>query len=259
MSIQAMSDVLKLQLEPSCKFVLLMLANYCDAEGGSCFPSIARLVKDTCLSEATVHRALKSLRDYSGLIAVTPGGGSKSNRYQIDLQMVTKLAIKTPVTMTPPDGDTPVTMTPGGCHDDTGGVSPRHRGGVTMTPDPLNITVNTTANIAGSPNRTRAVALTEPTDEHRELAAKHGVDVAVEWSRYVDWLAASGKSHKDMAAGFRNWLRRSSDFAPRADKREAVSIAIWGDKAPALQRRKTIDELLEESRTIEGVGHARLS
>lgn len=52
---------------PADKYVLLMLANYADAEGGSVFPSIARLEKDTHLARRTIQRALRRL-EKAGLI-----------------------------------------------------------------------------------------------------------------------------------------------------------------------------------------------
>jgi len=57
--------------------------------------------------------------------------------------------------------------------------------------------------------RARAEKLECPTQEHEDLAKQSGIDCKLEWSAYTDWLAANGRSHKDMAAGFRNWLRRA--------------------------------------------------
>jgi hypothetical protein len=51
------------------------------------------------------------------------------------------------------------------------------------------------------------VRLDGPSEEHRAIAASRGVDCEFEFVRYRDWQAATGKTHKDEVAGFRNWLR----------------------------------------------------
>jgi hypothetical protein len=38
------------------------------------------------------------------------------------------------------------------------------------------------------------------------------VDIGGEAEKYLDWLAANGKTQKDYIAGFRNWLRRAETF-----------------------------------------------
>lgn len=53
-----------------------------------------------------------------------------------------------------------------------------------------------------------------PTNEHRDLATQLGVDCSGEWQKYRDYLKAHGKRHKDVAAGFRNWLRKAAEFRP---------------------------------------------
>lgn len=81
----------------------------------------------------------------------------------------------------------------------------------------------------------RPAVLESPTDEHRLAAKARGVDCDAEWQRYVDWLAANGKVHRDRAAGFRNWLGRATPPVLRAvgaksqsDRRAEVNAAIWG-------------------------------
>jgi hypothetical protein len=89
--------------------------------------------------------------------------------------------------------------------------------------------------VVGAPTKSAAV-LQSPTDEHRLAAKAKGIDCDAEWQRYVDWLAANGKVHRDRAAGFRNWLSRAN--APplravpgaksQAERRAEVNAAIWG-------------------------------
>lgn len=99
----------------------------------------------------------------------------------------------------------------------------------------------------GSADPPRAQARDLPTDEHRQIAAVQGVDCQAEWSRYTDWLAAKGKTHRNREAGFRNWLRKAGEFkardAPRktaADRRQDVADQIFrrGNHAsPSLTER----------------------
>jgi hypothetical protein len=96
-------------------------------------------------------------------------------------------------------------------------------------------------------------ALQEPTPEHRLLAKTAGVDCEAEWLKYRDWLAASGRRHRDLSAGFRNWLRRAEQFAPKVNGREAVNRAIWGDQSPLVRREKRLEDLLDDGRAIDGV------
>lgn len=74
----------------STKFLLVALANYADADG-ICWPSIARLAADVCLSERTVQRRLRDLQR-AGLIAVhrrhRRNGSDASNEYRLQTQDV---------------------------------------------------------------------------------------------------------------------------------------------------------------------------
>lgn len=100
-----------------------------------------------------------------------------------------------------------------------------------------------------------------PTEEHRELAAKLGFDVAVEWAKYRDWQAnvPAAKRHKNLTAGFNNWLRKAREFAPKVDKRERVAEAIWGDRAPSRQRMKTVNEIFSDGKPAIGATYERIS
>jgi hypothetical protein len=222
-----MADVIRLKMDCHEKFVLLMLANYCDAEGGSCFPSVSRLAGDTGMSESSVKRALRNLRDYSGLIQVTPGGGAKSNRYQLATALITQLGMAA----------TQVSLTPVGVDPGQADPPPRSQ----RPPTPVTLTHDPVIDPIKDPIR----------ESHREIATKDGLNCQEEWQKYQDWLAATGTKHKDLEAGFRNWLRKASQFRPKQDKREMVAEAIWGDRAPSRQRLKTIDEMFSEP-AVEG-------
>ena len=62
----------------------------------------------------------------------------------------------------------------------------------------------------------KKIRLQEPTPEHQVLAAELGVSCKAEFQKYRDWLASSGKVHKDEEAGFRNWLRKAAESPTRA-------------------------------------------
>lgn len=102
--------------------------------------------------------------------------------------------------------------------------------------------------------------VTQPSEEHRALAAKLGLDCDLEWAKYRDWQAnvPAAKRHRNLTAGFNNWLRKAQEFKPKRDKHEAVSVAIWGDKAPSRQRLKTINEMFSDPPAVEG-SYERLS
>lgn len=71
------------------KVVLLNLASHAD-ECGVCWPSIKRLVRQTNVSESTIHRTLKSLAA-KGLIVTQErrgeNGRSRSNRYILNMDI----------------------------------------------------------------------------------------------------------------------------------------------------------------------------
>lgn len=80
MSVQAMAWALKQQqvVDHSARHVLLCLANYADSGGGSAFPSVQTICRDTGLSERTVRYKLDELervgaitRDDQAIVAFT--------------------------------------------------------------------------------------------------------------------------------------------------------------------------------------------
>ena len=129
MSFQAMAAVVPLRLPTNEKFVLLMLANYADQDG-KCWPSIGRLASDTGLCESSVRNAIKTLRDYSGFIAVQrrvdEDGRQTSNNYLLDIELCLKLR-----------GGEGVRGTGGGVTDRGGRVYLVEGEGVPHTPEPI--------------------------------------------------------------------------------------------------------------------------
>lgn len=66
-------------------------------------------------------------------------------------------------------------------------------------------------------------ALAEPNDQHRTLAESLGVNCETEFQKYRDWMASTGKHHKDEVAGFRNWLRNAKANQPKKHLREVAT------------------------------------
>lgn len=89
MSFQAMTWAVKAKLPTGEKIVLLMMANYADADG-KCWPSLTTLSRDTGLSKSTVQRAIKSLVK-QGLVkteARTYRGRTISNVYKLKTKIL---------------------------------------------------------------------------------------------------------------------------------------------------------------------------
>jgi hypothetical protein len=64
------------------RLVLLVLADYADEDGGSCWPSIKTIANESLLSERQVQYCLRNLEQL-GEIEVSKGGGRRSNRYRV--------------------------------------------------------------------------------------------------------------------------------------------------------------------------------
>lgn len=69
--------------------------------------------------------------------------------------------------------------------------------------------------------------LTTPTDRHVQLAADNGVSCQAEFEKYGDWLAATGKKHKDPVAGFSMWLRKAGEFR----RKDAAKVSVHDRRA----------------------------
>lgn len=70
------------RISPTQKFVLMMLAEYADAEG-RCFPSVETLAADTGFSDRAVQKAIRGLVAAGFLVIEKGGGRGHSNRYRV--------------------------------------------------------------------------------------------------------------------------------------------------------------------------------
>jgi biotin operon repressor len=88
MSIRMISAAIDLDLSPSDKLILILLANNANDETGDCFPSQSYLAKRSGLSRGGVNRVIKRL-ETGGFVDIIPqyrdDGGRRSNRYRLNL------------------------------------------------------------------------------------------------------------------------------------------------------------------------------
>ena len=90
MSIRMISAAIDLDLSPSDKLILILLANNANDETGDCFPSQSYLAKRSGLSRGSVNRVIKRLV-IAGLVDIIPqyrdDGGRRSNRYRLNMDV----------------------------------------------------------------------------------------------------------------------------------------------------------------------------
>jgi DNA-binding transcriptional regulator YhcF (GntR family) len=73
--------IVKSQVSANARLVALVLSTHMDSNGGSCFPSITRMQRESDLGRSTVCRALTEL-ERSGLIERARGGRGRPTRYR---------------------------------------------------------------------------------------------------------------------------------------------------------------------------------
>lgn len=91
-----MAQVWELEgLGPNDRLVLLCLADHAD-DGGTCYPSVPRIMARTGLSDRGVQKALKRLEGV-GMVSVRHGGGrGNSNSYTINPEPHSPNAVRNP-------------------------------------------------------------------------------------------------------------------------------------------------------------------
>lgn len=115
--------------EPHARFVLVSLANYAGPTGENSFPSLARVCRDTGLSERTVRRCLRKLEEASLIVkgnqAIAAAHIGRSDKRPTLYNLVMSGGSHRP----PVQGA-------GGQRDRSGG-SNVHERGVTVAPNPI--------------------------------------------------------------------------------------------------------------------------
>ena len=191
MSIRMISAAIDLDLPPSDKLILILLANNANDETGDCFPSQSYLAKRSGLSLGHVNRVIKRLKS-EGFVDIIPqyrdDGGRRSNRYRLYMDVI------------------------------GGGVTTDHTPCDKVTQEPMTTDHSRTviSNRHKNHSDTRGTRLEEEwvlPDKWREWASKKRPDL------HLDTVADCFKDHwisvggvrgikRDWSATWRNWVRR---------------------------------------------------
>ena len=87
MSLKAIATAIELDIEdPLAKFILVLLSNRHNQDTGDCFPSLARLCKDSAVSRSTAIRKLEWLEQNGFIKAIErrrADGTRTSNAYRL--------------------------------------------------------------------------------------------------------------------------------------------------------------------------------
>ncbi len=241
MSIRMISAAIDLDLSPSDKLILILLANNANDETGDCFPSQSYLAKRSGLSRGGVNRIIKRLETVN-LIDVIPqyrdDGGRRSNRYRLNMD-----------------------VTWGGETTDHSPSDERAHKPVT-TDDNLTVISNRHKNLESA----RGSRLEEDwvlPDTWRQWGKEIRPDLHLDTvaSCFKDhWISVSGARalKRDWFAVWRNWIRREpivgerkfnnsrppwanlpkdDDRLPTHASMHGLSIAKQGESYPAYRRR----------------------
>ena len=145
------------------KIVLMMMANRFNEDQGYCWPSYDLLASECGMSRSSVLRKIDELIDLGlveKFITVQSNGGNCVNKYRLNTHIdgvlkLERLNKSGGVTLTPPS----VTLTRGGCHTDTGGVSHRHPKQLYETvketiKEPVKETINNSVELSSAQEKT---------------------------------------------------------------------------------------------------------
>ncbi len=91
MSIAASKWAWTTETDPTAKLVLLALADHANGATALAWPSIARLVALTGLSERAVQQALRRLEAEGKVARATRPGGGRTNVYELRLERLVSL------------------------------------------------------------------------------------------------------------------------------------------------------------------------
>jgi len=80
---------------PALKLLLLNIAIHVNSDTGVAYPGLGRLAKECSLSVSHTKRLLRLAKEAGVVAVVSQGGGRTSNRYQFDLNALTKYVSET--------------------------------------------------------------------------------------------------------------------------------------------------------------------
>ena len=194
MSIRLMNLAWQVQLTSTQKLVLIAMADWSNDEG-ICWPSIAKLASKTSLSERGLRMVIRSLEDL-GLVDTQQKPG-KGNLYHLKLDPGT--------TFLPPLNEVPPT--------------PEPRSSNTFIDTPM-----TQPSLKRSARQHALPSDWNVGDEEINWAlmkfpALTKSEIDNETDRFRDYWIAEGKQKADWRATWRNWIRRSVEFANAKTRR----------------------------------------
>lgn len=180
-----MSWVFDLELPPTPKLVLLVLADHADDQG-FCFPSTMTIARRASVSERTLSRVLAKLED-SGYIA-------RSRRHLANGNRTSDGYLLTPDQATDWQLDQPPSV-----HDQTPTVA--------ATGEPSVEPSVTTA--ARGPRQTQLPGDLAWNNGHALKAMARHVDVEVEFAKFVDYHLSRASKFADWDRAFHTWLNNA--------------------------------------------------
>ena len=184
MSYQAMNWALAVRCgHPGGKAILLALANYAD-EGGSCYPSIARLAHDAEMADRSVQRWLSRFIE-AGIVHRETGAGVRTkhgntNRYFLNL------AAKSDACSAAVAGGPPLAFLPARCGGRGDTMSPRQAANG-VTNDAQGVTSNVTRTPVRKPEKG---ARTRPTVQDMDPSTPALVGLSAFSKTWWGWLWA---------------------------------------------------------------------
>jgi hypothetical protein len=113
---------------------------------------------------------------------------------------------------------------------------------------------------SGGTKKTRGAQLRDdwrPTEQHRELANRLKLDIALEYDRFRDHAASVGRVCRDWDAAFRNWLRKAAEFTRKGTISNGSEASRIRTETPGKGRhngssdpsRIVVDRMVSESGT----------
>ena len=275
MSIKVMTAVWdRFPASGSDLLAMLALADWCDDNGGSLYPSMRAVAEKIRLSEKQARRIVQGFVNAGYLSVVgnaTGGAPGTTKQFRLDVKKLVDLPLigdhKTaetpPASVTPPTSVTPPMLGGDGPHPcpetaPTGGgltvIEPSLEpslgearaqapattiggaGFVGLSGSAKTIAVSAGASIR---RKTGLTADFQPDDAALDLAGQLGVSVVAELGSFADHHVAKGSTMADWQAAFRSWLRNAAKFA----KRDAVRAAGAGETVYQRSMREQVEQL----------------
>lgn len=190
---------------PPVKAVLLSLAHHADEYTGQCYPSIARLILFTGLSERAVQSALVEAEQLA-LIKRDIGRGKKATLYTLTV------------------GVEPLVM---GARPAGRGAGPAGRGAGGAPQQSENSHRNRTLSVVPEDWWPAESAIAQAKKENPD------VDVEHETRQFVEYNRGKGTEFANIGAGWRSWINRAKGHAGRGARGRTQDGAGYLDRLAA--------------------------